>query len=134
MNKLNLFGLVYIALVLAAAAGSTWITDEDGNVADVRTNGALLVDAQTATITTNWNAYALTGTVTEASQALGQNVKDTVIVNDGSAVLLVGFNTSTTNKAWRLKSGDIFSTGLQYSNLYYKTTSGTAVFRLFVGW
>ncbi len=134
MRKTILSGLVYLGLVFAVVAGSTWITDEDGDIAEVSTAGALLVDADSATVRTDWNAYSLTGAVTEASQALGQNVTDTVIANDGSAVLLVGFGASVTNKSWELKTGETFSTGLQYSNLYYKTSSGTAEFRVFTSW
>lgn len=114
-----------------------YIQNADGSYTAVRTGQPLPI-AGTISVSetplTNWNAYALSATAVEGNQNYGQDIKDTVIINDGSADLLVGFNISTASKSFTLKQGDSFNTDLVYSNLYYATSSGTANFRVFVAW
>ena len=111
-----------------------YIQNADGSYSAVNAGNPLVVTTSSAASLTNWNAYSLSAVAVEGNRNYGQDIKDTVIINDGVADLLVGFNVSTGSKSFTLKQGDSFNTDLVYSNLYYATSSGTANFRVFVAW
>lgn len=87
----------------------------------------------------NYLIYNLTtsGTPsTEGNQDLGQLVFETLIINDGTAIIQFGFDNATTvsNKVFSLGAGESLSIKTVYQTLYFKSVSASQSFRVLVLW